>query len=73
MINEITRWHDLEQNYHRSKCTLEALQEGVKQSAWAYRQAQQAEVEYLSGLRHLIDKITGNMDRLKDMLSTALF
>ena len=63
----ITQVYDLELAFLRARRKQEELQEAVKQSAWAYREAQQAEVEYLSSVRRLIHKITGNTDRLEEI------
>jgi len=67
MTNDITYWYDLELNFQRAKRRLEELQESVKQSAWSYREKRQAEVEYLSSFRRLMDKLRGNTERLEEI------
>lgn len=66
MIETITHIYDLQLEFLQAKQKQEELQNAVKQSAWALRQAKQKEVEYTSSLRFLLfDRLTRRTDRLE--------
>ena len=68
MTQEITHWYDIQLRYYDAKQRQNTLKEAAKQSLWEYRRAQQAETEYGSSLRHLLDRLRGNRERHEALL-----
>lgn len=67
LISDITRWYDLQTEYSRETARNEEMKQALRRSKWTLREKEQALVEYTSGLRYMIHKLTGKTEPKETM------